>query len=129
MCTGVWIWSKYFQNKRLIIHCDNMAVVGMLNKTSSSCQHCMVLLCLLVLRSMVFNFKIYAVYVNTKRNNLADSLSRLQFVHFWKLAGKNRNTIPTLLPQMLWPASKLWKFDFARMNEKGREALLKHDLC
>ena len=45
---GLWMWSEHFRNKRIVIHCDNTAVVAMINKTSSSCSRCMHLLRLLV---------------------------------------------------------------------------------
>ena len=76
---------------------------------------------------MVYNFRIYAVYVNTKKNDLADSLSRLQFDRFWKIAGNTRSDEPMPLPEALLPASKLWKFEFTLVSETGKRALLKHD--
>ena len=107
VCIGAFIWSETMENKRILIHCDNMAVVSMINKTTSSCQHCMHLIRLLVLRSLQFNFRIFAVYVKTGDNGLADSLSRLQFERFRKLA-PNMDKFPEKLPWELWPPSKLW---------------------
>ena len=37
-------WLKLFKNKRIVLLCDNEAVVHMINNTSSSCKNCMVLL-------------------------------------------------------------------------------------
>ena len=105
---GLWIWSEQFWDKRIVIHCDNMAVVGMINKTSSSCQHCMCLLRKVVKRSMMYNYHVYATYVKSKSNDLADSLSQLQFRRFWALCGSDRSPKPAVLPDELWPASHLW---------------------
>ena len=63
---GLNLWAEHFQNSRIVIHCDNMAVVGMVNKTSSSCRRCMHLLRLLVLNALKFNFRVYTTYVNTR---------------------------------------------------------------
>ena len=41
-----------------------------------------------MLRSLTFNFRVFAKYVKSKDNDQADSLSRLQFEHFRKLAPK-----------------------------------------
>ena len=49
VCVGIFIWSENLANKRFLVHCDNMAVVGMLNKSSSSCKRCMHLIRLLIL--------------------------------------------------------------------------------
>ena len=102
------------------MHCDNIAVVHMINNTTSSCPHCMHLIRLLVLRSLQFNFRLFATYVSTKSNDLADSLSRLQFQRFNKLGGDRMNKHPETLPSELWPVSKIWntymsqqyKYDF-----------------
>ena len=88
VCIGLFIWTDQISNKRVQIHCDNVAVVYMINKTSSACKHCMHLIHLLVLRSLTFNFTVFAKYVKSKDNDQADSLSRLQFEHFRKLAPK-----------------------------------------
>ena len=80
----------------------------MLNKTTSSCKRCMHLIRLIVLKGLEYNFRVYAVHVKTSDNYLADSLSRLQFKHFWKLAGKNMQQEPEELPKSIWPVSLIW---------------------
>ena len=107
VCMGVFIWTKQIKNRRVLIHCDNIAVVYMINKTTSSCKHCMHLIWLLVIRSLTYNFRIFAHYVKSKKNDQADSLSRLQFDRFRRLA-PDRSKLPQSLPCELWPASKLW---------------------
>ena len=44
LCVGIFTWSDHFQNQRIIIFCDNMSVVNMVNQTSSKCKNCMVLI-------------------------------------------------------------------------------------
>ena len=48
---AVKLWLKKFKNKRIILFCDNEAVVHMINDTSSKCKNCMVLLRILVLEN------------------------------------------------------------------------------
>ena len=111
VCMGIFAWSQELQNRRLLPHCDNKSVVSMINNTTSGCKHCMHLVRLLVLQSLRYNFKIYAVYVESAKNELADSLSRLQLVRFKKLCAKYGNKWdrePTVLPRELWPASRIW---------------------
>ena len=63
---GIYIWSNKFRNKRLILRCDNMLVVQMVNDTSSGCKRCMHLIRLIVLRSLEFNFRIFSVHVRSR---------------------------------------------------------------
>ena len=44
LTVGVDLWGHEFRNKRVIIYCDNMSVVHMVNKSSTGCQNCMVLI-------------------------------------------------------------------------------------
>ena len=108
VCTGLYIWSPHLANKRILIHCDNQAVVSMVNNTTSGCKRCMHLIRLLVLRGLKYNFRVFAVYIQTDKNDQADSLSRLQFSRFVVLSKGKCNKFPEMLPVELWPASKLW---------------------
>ena len=109
LVTGLFIFSERIRNLTLLVHCDNMSVVQMVNATSSACERCMHLLRMMVLRGLKYNFRVASVYINTKVNGEVDSLSRLQFDRFHKLNGYSRNTLPADLPTELWPASKIWK--------------------
>ena len=44
LCAGLLTWDRYISNTRVIIFCDNQAVVQMVNNTTSSCPNCMFLL-------------------------------------------------------------------------------------
>ena len=105
----VYIWSSQLSNKRVVIFCDNQAVVAMVNQTTSGCKHCMTLIRRLVLRSLEFNFRVFATYVRLEDNEIADSLSRLDFTRFIKLAKeKGLRGMPEKLPEELWPVMKIW---------------------
>ena len=100
-------WIKLFKNKRIILHCDNEAVVHMINNTSAKCKHCMILLRLIVLETMVHNVKVTAHHVGTKANGKADALSRLDMKRFRSLDDR-MNRLPTQIPEELWPIKKIW---------------------
>ena len=108
VCAGAYIWSEKLSNQRVIMHYDNLAVVSMINKTTSSCKHFMHLIRLLVIRALKFNFRLFSVHVGTKQNGLADSLSRLQLDRFRRICGKQMSDTPEKMPVELWPASKIW---------------------
>ena len=104
---GVLKWIKLFANKRIILFCDNEAVVKMINNSSSSCKKCMVLLRMLVAEGIIRNVRIFARHVRTNHNGKADALSRLDFKRFWRLAGNMMNEVPSSIPQEIWPMNKL----------------------
>ena len=64
---------------------------------------------LIVLKCLEFNFRLYSVYVKSAKNDLADSLSRLQFDRFKKLTeNKWMQLHAEPLPKQLWPLSRIW---------------------
>ena len=109
---GVFNWIYLFKNSRIVLFCDNQSVVAMINSTSSSCPHCMVLIRILVLKMLVHSVRIFAKYVSSKDNFYSDALSRLKLLLFWQLAKDNNkefNDLPQELLEELWPMSKIWK--------------------
>ena len=105
---GVMNWIKIFANKRIILFCDNEAVVHMINNNVSRCKQCMGLIRLLVLESMIHNVRVFARHVGTKDNGKADALSRLDIKRFRRLGGDKMNNNPSGIHQNLWPMNKLW---------------------
>ena len=103
-------WIKIFENKRMVLFCDNQSVVHMINKNSSRCKNCMVLMRMLVAESLLWNVRVYAKYVNTKDNGKADALSRLDFKRFRNLSQGTMNEYPTEVPAAICPISKIWKY-------------------
>ena len=105
----VYIWSDKLANQRVQVFCDNQTVIVVVNNTTSSCKNCMVLVRKLVLRSLEYNFRLFATYVKSADNEIADSLSRLDFRRFDILAKKHRlQNTPELIPRELWPPTKIW---------------------
>ena len=86
--TAVKLWLNRFRNKRIVLFCDNISVVHMINKNTSNCPNCLILIRLLVLESMRLNVRVYAKHVDTKSNRAADLLSRLKISKFWQEYGQ-----------------------------------------
>ncbi|KAK6165929.1 hypothetical protein SNE40_022735 [Patella caerulea] len=79
-------WSSYLQNKCVVLHVDNQALVSVINKQSSKSARVMSLLRPLVLQFLLYNIRVKAVYITSVKNDLADSLSRFQEQRFRALA-------------------------------------------
>ena len=105
---GVMNWIHRFRNQRVVLFCDNQAVCYMINSDSSSCKHCMKLIRLLVLKSLLENVRVFAKYVSSKSNYFADLLSRLKMETFWRLSRGKYDLQPDPIPQELWPMNKVW---------------------
>ena len=108
---GVILYIHKFQNKRVTISCDNMAVVYMINSNSSACKNCMFLIRLVVLQSLIHNVKLTARHVASKNNLFPDLLSRLKYKEFRRQARRHKkhfNNRPDEIPDELWPPSKIW---------------------
>ena len=75
LAAGVMAWIHRFKNMRIIIFCDNQSMVNMVNNSSSKCCNCMILIRIIVLKCMVHNVKLFARFIPTKQNEMADSLS------------------------------------------------------
>ena len=105
-------WGNLLQNRRIKIHCDNQAVVAMINNTSSSCKNCMYLLRILIINNMQFNSRVYCQYIRSQDNKESDALSCLQLNRFFKKINRKRERIdaePSKIVDFLWPVSKIWK--------------------
>ena len=106
---GILMWSRHeeLRNAKILLHCDNKAVVQMINNGSSSCRNCMNLIRILVPDGLRFNRRLQAQYIPTKSNCLTDALSRNQMQHFRKL-GPYMNSSPDHIDDRVWPLGKLW---------------------
>ena len=108
---GVIFWSHKFSNQKIVIFCDNMSVVHMINSSSSKSRNCMVLIRFITLYSMLNNVKIRAKHVIGVRNTYADLISRLEYGKFRRLAKLNNTKFdnkPLEMPENIWPPNKIW---------------------
>ena len=105
---AVVTWKDKLKTCRVVVHCDNMSVVHMVNQQMSRCQKCMALIRVLVLEQMRSNFKIGARYLSTKENSLADALSHLQ-VRLFRTLYPNAHPEPSQPASCLYPpSSNIW---------------------
>ena len=109
LVAGIMTWQYELCNIRMFVHCDNQAVVSMINNLSSSCPNCMILIRMLVLNGLKYNRRIFAVYLSTKANYLVDSLSRGKIRKFLSLAPSTVNSYPDKVSPVIWPPSRIWK--------------------
>ena len=110
ICVGVFAWSEQLRNKRFILYTDNTSARDVINSTSTSGKYSMKLIRKLTLRSLQYNFRVFAEYVEGKNNEIADSLSRIKLGRIKELQEKGiLNKYPTTLPTELWPPSQFWE--------------------
>ena len=89
-----WRRDYDLSNARVVIFCDNESVVHMINGLGSTCHHCMKLIRIIALESIIWNHKVVIQHVRSEDNFLADSLSRLDFDRFWVKTDPNTNSEP-----------------------------------
>ena len=100
-----WNQEPKLNNKKIVIFCDNEAVVRMVNNLASSCLHCMKLIRVLVVDGLIHNRKITCRHIRSENNVLSDALSRLDFKRFWA------NAPSTMCSQSDTIAVKIWPID------------------
>ncbi|KAM9326863.1 LOW QUALITY PROTEIN: uncharacterized protein PAF06_003101 [Gastrophryne carolinensis] len=79
------LWGEDLQNKSVLFHSDNMAVVSAINAQTAS-SPVVKLLRQLVLSCLQYNILFRAVHVPGVANGIADALSRFQMDRFRELA-------------------------------------------
>ena len=97
--TKLWGNCKKLCNARIAIFCDNDSVRHMVNgQGASDCFQSMKLIRWLVWDGIKHNRRIWVNYVQSKKNVLADSLSRIDFKKFWTNTPVNMNSFPDRVP-------------------------------
>ena len=95
------LWGKHFRNKKIILHCDNMAVVCTVNSMTSKSDQMLVVLRAFTLKCLELNLVVKAKHIPGKSNDITDSLSRFQMNRFRELA-PNAEEQPEPIPTDLW---------------------------
>lgn len=101
------LWGRQWTGKRIVFNCDNQATVHIITKGRSKEPVIMKLMRRLTMCAAKYNFAIYSTYVPGVKNNIADSLSRLQMTRFQMLAPE-ADRLPTHCPplkELIWTAS------------------------
>ena len=79
-------FGSQWTGKRIMFHCDNMCIVEVIKNGTCRSDIIMDHVRKLFFICAKFEFEINMCYVNTKVNDIADALSRLQFHRFRQLA-------------------------------------------
>ena len=109
MAVFAWDNQREMKNGRVTIFCDNQAVVQMINNVMSSCHQCRKLIRLINLNGLVRNRHLFAKYITSRNNDLADLLSCIDYRRFWRLTPQGMNQYPHHMPDVLWPIEeKIW---------------------
>ena len=111
LVAGILMWQDKLQNCRIQIFCDNQTVRSNVNNLTAGCKNSMYLIRLLTLNNLQFNRRVFVEYIETRKNSVADALSRLQLKRFFREARKLNDYVqptPCKLPGAIWPISKIW---------------------
>ncbi len=101
IAVAMTIWGHFFQNKKVIFHCDNMSVVEALNKKSSKCGIIMSILRFITLKSLEYNMLFKATHVMGVSNVYCDQLSRGQ-VQAFRESCPRAYPEPDVIPPTVW---------------------------
>ena len=104
---SVHVWAHLLKNHTIIFHCDNMAVVHILNSRTAKDPHLLALLRHLVLLSLKYNINFRANHIPGLTNSIADKLSRFQAVPL-QSPHLQLDPSPTPLPPHLIPDNFIW---------------------
>ncbi|XP_029466048.1 uncharacterized protein LOC115095888 isoform X2 [Rhinatrema bivittatum] len=117
------IWGKKLVNKKVLLWCDNLGVVQVINRQSAKCPRVSELLRELVFLCLKCNVTIRARHVPGEHNVIADALSRFKWQEFRKLApGANLEGDP--FPAHLWQLGRNCGCDGGIRNVPGSWAIL-----
>ena len=94
------IWGPSLSDHCVKFHCDNEAVVEIINTKRSKVPRVMDLMRHLTLLTLQHNLYIRAVHIPGKHNDTADAISRYQFQRFRQLA-PNADSTPCQIPEIL----------------------------
>ena len=108
VAAAVLKWIHKFQNRRIYLFCDNKGARDMINASSAKNKNSMVLIRLMTLKGLQHNVRIFAKYVESGANYLADHLSRGRIQRFLELAPKTVHRTPVSVPRAIWPIDRIW---------------------
>ena len=99
-CYGSSYLGVLWQRQKILIHCDNLAVVAVWESGSTHAKETMALVRLLYYCAARYNINICVVHIAGVNNVIADCLSRFQQDRFRQLVPL-ANPIPATIPAWL----------------------------
>ncbi len=98
-----YTFGHKLKNSVILFHCDNIAVVEIVNKLSSKDEKIMCLVRLLVLKLLQYNITFKAQHISGVKNILADAVSRFQetpqMLANYKMAARPMQVPKEILPE------------------------------
>ena len=95
------LWCGDFKGKKLLFHCDNLAIVNIWSSQSSKCPKLMSLLRRLFFTTAKHELTVNVRHIPCVNNRLADHLSCLQLAQFFRLA-PGAAQLQTQIPPAAW---------------------------
>lgn len=74
--------------KKVMVHCNNQAVVDIWEKGTINCPEVMALVCMLYFCAAQYNICVLVTHVAGTDNSITDVLSHFQAHRFWQLSPK-----------------------------------------
>ena len=105
---ATWGSHELLKNTRVEIYCDNETIQNWINNMTGSCPQSMKLIHMIALDCIRFNRRLFVLHVKSTESTLADALSRMNFQKFWWYAPPDILPWPDKIPEIAWPATKLW---------------------
>ena len=93
------LWGHEWSRKRILLLCDNQAIVSVINKGRSESSLIMPFVRRLTLLSMQHHFLLRASYIASDQNGPADALSRFQMARFRRLM-PTADPLPFVIPSI-----------------------------
>ena len=91
LCAGIMTWAEWITKIRIVIFCDNISVVSMVNNLTSGCFQCMKLIRMLTLNNLKYDHRVFICHVEGRKNILSNALSRQKIGKFLGLAPRTVN--------------------------------------
>ena len=98
-----WTWGSQWKQLKIVFHCDNHAAVDAWSKGSCRNRKAMAVIRSILAAAAKHNFIVYLRHIAGVRNDIADSLSRLQIQQFHRLVmDADQEPTPHMTPTALF---------------------------
>ena len=104
---AIYLWKQSFKGKRIQFSSDNLSVVSILSKKTSTSPRVIVLVIEIVILSLMYDFQINAIHVRSSENGIADSISRKQWQRS-KCLAPGADPQPTPVTTEFWNLLAVW---------------------
>ena len=117
---AITIWGSQLQNQTILVDCDNLPVVYMVNDLTTRSTTCMPLVRLLTFQMLRHNLVVKARHLSSEENSVADALSRFDESTFFQLVGQEADVLLVSLPESPRPISKTILDNWRQLHGQNR---------